>query len=128
MASTTFESQIQTFRKKVNTAAASRKKQILALRAKAADAALHWVMSHQSRVDQFKSAVKGTPFAGTVDKLLQLLKTEAKPAKKGASKKGAAKKAGARKSGGKAARKAPAKKAARKAAKKAAPPPAPPAA
>jgi hypothetical protein len=126
MASTTFESQIQAFRKKVNTAATSRKKQILALRAKAADAALHWVMAHQSRVDQFKSAVKGTPFAGTVDKLLQLLKTEAKPAKKSASKKGAAKRAGARKSARKTAKKAPAKRAARKAAKKTAATPTPP--
>ncbi|MEW6167054.1 MAG: hypothetical protein AB1651_05100 [Pseudomonadota bacterium] len=123
MDSTTFESQIQSFRKKVDAAAASRKKQILALRTKAADAALHWVMAHRSRVNQFKSAVQGTPFAHTFDKLLQLLETEAKPAKKSASKKAAAKGSGARKSASKVAKKAPAKKAARKAAKKTVPPP-----
>ena len=106
MANATIDSQIKSFRKKLDTAAASRKKQIMALRAKAADAALHWVMAHQSRVNQFKSAVKGTPVSGAVDKLIDLLKAEAKPAK-----------APARKAAKKAAKKAaPAKKAAKKAA------------
>lgn len=103
MANATIDTQIKALRKKLDTAAASRKKQILALRAKAADAALHWVMSHESRVDQFKSAVKGTPVAGAVDRLIDLLKAEAKPTKATARK----------------AAKKPAKKAARKAAKKA---------
>ncbi|MFA5940400.1 MAG: hypothetical protein WC809_13670 [Sinimarinibacterium sp.] len=109
MANTTIDTQIQALRKKFDTAAASRKKQILALRAKAADAALHWVMSHESRVDQFKSAVKGTPVAGAVDKLIDLIKAEAKPAKTAAKK-------GVKKAAKKVARKAT-KKAARKPAK-----------
>lgn len=111
MTSKSFESQIQTFRKKLNSATASRKKQIATLRVKAADAALHWVMSHQSRVNQFKSTVKGTPVASAVDKLIELLKAEARPAGK----------SGARKPAKKAVKKAPTRKAAaRKPAKKAA--------
>lgn len=86
MADTTIDTQIKALRKKIDTAAASRKKQILALRAKAADAALHWVMSHESRVNQFKSAVKGTPVAGAVDKLIDLIKAEARPARKATKK------------------------------------------
>jgi hypothetical protein len=58
MAKQAFESQLKAFRKKLDSAAASRKKQIGALRSKAAEAALNWVMSHEDRVNQFKSAVK----------------------------------------------------------------------
>lgn len=107
MANATIDTQIKALRSKLDSAAASRKKQVLALRAKAADAALHWVMSHESRVDQFKSAVKGTPVAGAVDKLIALLKSEAAPANKPVKK-------AAKKVVKKATRKAP-KKAARKA-------------
>lgn len=102
MANTTIDTQLKALRKKLDTVAASRKKQILSLRAKAADAALHWVMSHESRVDQFKSAVKGTPVAGAVDKLIDLIKSEAKPA-------GKATKKVAKKVARKAAKKAPRK-------------------
>lgn len=102
MANTTIDTQIKALRSRLDSAATSRKKQVLALRAKAADAALHWVMSHQSRVNQFKSAVKGTPVAGAVDKLIALLKAEAKPAKKATKK---AVKKTARKATKKAARK-----------------------
>ncbi len=86
-ATPSFDAQIQAFRKKLNSVTASRKKQVAALRTKAADAALHWVMSHQSRVTAFKGAVKGTPVASAVDKLIDILKTEAKPAKPAAAKK-----------------------------------------
>lgn len=109
MAKQAFESQLKAFRKKLDSAAASRKKQIGVLRTKAAEAALNWVMSHEDRVNQFKSAVKGTPVAAAVDKLLDLLKSEAKTPK-----------APARKPAKKAAKKAPAKKPAKKAARKAA--------
>ncbi len=119
MAKSSLESQIQAFRKKFNSAAASRKKQIMALRVKAADAALHWVMSHKSRVNQFKDAVEGTPVAGAVDKLIHLLEVEAKPAKKAAPQK-AAKKA-TKKTATKAAKK-PARRAAKRAAPAATPP------
>ncbi|MEQ1437974.1 hypothetical protein AAG565_01305 [Fontimonas sp. SYSU GA230001] len=107
MASKTIDTQIKALRKKLDSAAASRRKQILALRAKAADAALQWVMSHESRVNQFKGAVKGTPVAAAVDKLIDLLKAEARPARKAPAK-------AARKTAKKAVRKA-AKKAPRKA-------------
>lgn len=109
MADNPIEVQVQAIRKKLTSAASTRKTQMKQLRAKAADAALNWVMSHQSRVDQFKGAVKGTPVAGIVDKLIALLQSEA-----GAGKK----KSAARKPAKKAARKAPAKKAVKKAAKK----------
>ena len=110
MAKQAFESQLKAFRKKLDSAAASRKKQIGALRSKAAEAALNWVMSHEDRVNQFKSAVKGTPVASAVDKLLDLLKSEVTPAKAPAKK-------AAKKTTKKAAKKAPAKKAAKKATK-----------
>lgn len=105
------EVQVQAIKKKLTSAATSRKAQVLKLRAKAADAALNWVMAHQSRVDQFKGAVKGTPVAGVLDKLLALLKSEAGSGKKKAP---ARKKTAAKK----AAKKAPAKKAAKKTAKR----------
>lgn len=108
MAKQSFDSQLKVFRKKLDSATASRKKQVVALRTKAAEAALNWVMSHEDRVNQFKSAVKGTPVAGAVDKLLDLLESEAKPAKaparKSAKKKAPAKKAAAKKATKKAAR------------------------
>jgi DNA-binding protein HU-beta len=112
MAKQSFDKQLDGFRKKLNSAAASRKKQVIALRSKAAEAALNWVMSHEDRVNQFKSAVKGTPVAAALDKLLDLLKSEAKPAKAPA-KKTAKKKAPARKAAKKAVKKA-AKKTAKK--------------
>lgn len=80
MTKTAIDAQLRAFRDKLRDVAGSRKQQIDALRAKAADAALHWVMAHESRVNQFKDAVKGTPFAGAVDKLITLLETEAAPA------------------------------------------------
>lgn len=114
MTASSLESQLQTFRKKIDSAARSRKKQVVALRAKAAEAALSWVMSHESRVEQFRSAVAGTPVAGALDKLLDLLKAEAHPA--APARKKAVKKAAAKKVAKKAT-----KKVAKKAAKKAAP-------
>lgn len=111
MSDNPIEVQVQAIKKKLTSAATSRKAQVLKLRAKAADAALNWVMSHQSRVDQFKGAVKGTPVAAVLDKLLALLQSEAGAGKKKAP---ARKKTAAKK----AAKKAPAKKAAKKAAKR----------
>ncbi len=122
MTASSLESQLQTFRKKIDSAARSRKKQVGALRAKAAEAALSWVMSHESRVEQFRSAVAGTPVAGALDKLLDLLKAEAHPAapaRKKPVKKAAAKKV-AKKATKKAAKKAAPAKTAKKATKKAA--------
>lgn len=110
MANTSFDAQLRAFRKKFNSAADSRKKQIDALRTKAAEAALSWVMAHEARVNQFKGAVKGTPVAAAVDKLIDLLKSEAKPARKAPAKT-------SRPAAKKAAKKAPAK-AARKASRK----------
>lgn len=115
MANTSFDAQLQAFRKKFNTAADSRKKQIDALRAKAAEAALSWVMAHEARVNQFKGAVKGTPVAAAVDKLIDMLKSEAKPARKATTTK--ARTAAKKTSRTSASRKAP-KRAARKAASK----------
>jgi hypothetical protein len=116
MADNPIEVQVQAIRKKLTSAASTRKTQIMKLRAKAADAALNWVMSHQSRVDQFKGAVKGTPMAGVVDKLLAMLKSEASTPKKkaAAKKKPAAKKAAKKAPAKKAAAKKPAKKAAKR--------------
>ncbi len=116
MATQSFDKQLDGFRKKLNSAASSRKKQVMALRSKAAEAALNWVMSHEDRVNQFKSAVKGTPVASAVDKLLDLLKSEVKPAKKASARK-TAKKAPAKKAAQKATKTAT-KKAAKKPAKK----------
>ncbi len=112
-----FDAQFQAFVKKLNTAAKSGKKQVSSLRSKAADAALHWVMSHDSRVKAFKSSVKGTPVETAVDKLLTLLEQEAKPAKKAPAKKAAAKKAPAKKAAKKAVKKATKKAPAKKAGK-----------
>lgn len=129
-ASKSIEDQIKIFRKKLNTVASSKKKQATVLKEKAADAALHWVMSHDSRIKSFKSAVAGTPVAGAFDKLLDLLKAEATPPKKAATPKPAAKKAPVKKAAAKKAapKKVAAKKAAKKATKKAAKKAAPPAA
>ena len=117
MARQSFESQIKVFRKKLDSAAVSRKKQVVALRSKAAEAALNWVMSHEDRVNQFKSAVKGTPVATAVDKLLELLKSEAKPAKATAKKKASVRKTAKQAPAGKATKKT-VRKTARKVAKK----------
>lgn len=83
------ESQIKQVTKRVNAETAKRRKQVLALRAKAADAALKWVMSHQGQLDAFRASVKGTPVAKALDVLLAALKGAAgkKPAKKTAKKK-----------------------------------------
>jgi DNA-binding protein H-NS len=94
------ESQIKNVRKRVSAEAAKRKKQVAGLRAKAAEAALHWVISHEDRVNAFRSSVKGTPVAKAL-----LKKSGAKPA---AKKRPAAKKAAAKKKP--AARKASARK------------------
>lgn len=98
---TQIETQITQVKKRVNTEATKRKKQLLALRAKAAEAALHWVMSHQSQLDAFRASVKGTPVAKALDSLLSALrdaagaKAKKRPAakKKVAAKKPVAKKA-----------------------------------
>lgn len=100
-ARTKLESQLQNVKKRVSAGATKGKKQIVALRAKAADAALHWVMSHEDRVNAFRSSVKGTPVSKAVESLLTLIKHEAhakaKPAATrkvtAAAKKPAAKKA-----------------------------------
>lgn len=65
------------FRKELLTATARQRRQIRAFRGTAAEAALHWVLAHQSRVKAFRSAVKGTPVAGAMDRLLKLIKSEA---------------------------------------------------
>lgn len=105
---TQIETGIKEVQKRVNAETAKRKKQIAALRARAAEAALHWVIAHEDRVDAFRSSVKGTPVAKALDALLDLLKkNSAKPAaKKAAAKRPAAKKKPA-------AKKAPAKRKAR---------------
>jgi DNA-binding protein HU-beta len=108
------ESQIQSVQKRLNAAAASRKKQIAALRAKAADAALHWVMSHQSRISAFRSSFKGTPVEKAFDKLLGVLKSEAGAGKKKPAKKAAKRKPAAKKTVKKAAKKSSARKPAAK--------------
>ena len=106
---TKLESQIKNVRKQLTAQTDKRKQQIATLRAKAAGAALHWVMSHEDRVNAFRSSVKGTPIAKALDSLIDLLKNNSpKPA---ARRKPAAKKAAAGK-------KAPAKKAVKKAARR----------
>lgn len=106
---TRIESELKKVQKRVKEETAKRKKQIAGLRAKAADAALQWVMSHESRVNAFRSSVKGTPVAKVVDTLIDKLKSNApKPAarktakkKKAAAKKPAAKKAAKKKTAAK---------------------------
>ena len=97
---TRFESQIKKVQKRVSAETAKRKKQLIAFRVKAADAALHWVLSHEDRVNAFRSSVKGTPVAKALDVLIEKIKGSAKKpaarkpaAKKAAKKKPAAKKA-----------------------------------
>lgn len=95
-ARTQIESQIKQVQKRVNAEKARRTKQIMALRAKAAEAALKWVMSHESQLNSFRASVKGTPVAKALDALLGVLrgaagsKAKAKPK---AKKKPVAKKA-----------------------------------
>lgn len=109
---TKLESQLQNVRKRISAQTNKSKKQIAALRAKAADAALNWVISHEDRIDAFRSSLKGTPVAKAVDKLIDVLKSNSsKPA---ARRKPAAKKKAAPK------KKVAAKKAAKKVVKKAA--------
>jgi hypothetical protein len=47
------------------------------LRHMTADAALYWVLSHRTRVAQFRRAVKGTPAAKALDQMLARLRAEA---------------------------------------------------
>ncbi|WP_202922384.1 hypothetical protein [Sinimarinibacterium sp. NLF-5-8] len=137
MAASKLKSPLKTIRTKIDSATQRRKKQVADLRSKAAEAALNWVMAHESRIQQFRDAVAKTPVAGTVDKLIEMIKTEAeappkkakaaavKPAAKPAAapkaastaapKKATVKKAAAKKA---IAKKAPAKKAAAKKASK----------
>lgn len=98
---TEIESRIKTVQKRVSAETARRKKQIAALRARAAEAALHWVIAHEDRVNAFRSSVKGTPVAKALDVLLDVLKKNtgkpaAKKAAKRPAKKAAAKKAPAK--------------------------------
>ncbi|MES2491406.1 MAG: hypothetical protein V4607_16600, partial [Pseudomonadota bacterium] len=103
------ESQIKNARKRLK---AQTKKQIDALRTKAASAARHWVISHEDRVNAFRSSVKGTPVEKALDTLIDILKSNSEtPA---ARRKPAAKKKTAPK------KKVAAKKAVKKAVKKAA--------
>ena len=95
------ESTLASVQKEVGKQTKATRKRLLAARAKAADAALNWVMAHQDRVDAFRSSLKGTRVSGVVDKLLDLLRGAA--GRKAAPKKSAKKK--------------PAKRAARKRAK-----------
>ena len=96
---TQIESQIKKVQKRVNAETTKRTKQVMALRAKAADAALKWVMSHQGQLDAFRASVQGTPVAKALDALLAALKGAASvkakkaPAKKKVVKKAAKKKA-----------------------------------
>lgn len=81
------QSQLKKVQKRLTSQTSKGKKQVHALRVKAAHAALHWVMSHQDRVNQFRSSVKGTPVAKALDALLAMLKKEGAPKKKAAAKK-----------------------------------------
>lgn len=111
---TKLESQIKKAGKRLK--APNSKRIISALRAKAAGAALHWVISHEDRVNAFRASVKGTPVEKALDALLEMLKNASGGA--GASKPAArARKAAPRK---KPAAKKPVKKAVKKVAKKAA--------
>lgn len=89
------QSQIKQVRKLVDAQTAKGRKQVLILRAKAADAALAWVMAHQPRVESFRASVRGTPVAKALDALLDAIRGAAhKPAaKKKAAKKTSAKRA-----------------------------------
>ena len=49
------------------------------LRRMTADSALYWVLSHRTRVAQFRRALKGTRARQAFDQLLQRLRTEATP-------------------------------------------------
>ena len=55
------------------------KRAVAELRHMTADTALHWVLSHQGRVAQFRRTLKGTRAARPFDKLLALMRTEATP-------------------------------------------------
>ena len=99
------ESGIKEVKKRVNAETAKRKKQVTVLRARAAEAALHWVIAHEDRVNAFRASVKGTPVAKALDALLDMLK---KNSPKPAAKKSAAKRPAAKKKP--AAKKAPAKR------------------
>ncbi len=111
---TKLESQIKNVRKRLTAQTTKSKKQIAALRAKAADAALNWVIAHKDRVNAFRSSVKGTPVATAVDKLIDVLKSNS--SKSVAIRKPAVKKKAAPKK--KVAAKKPAKKAVKKAARR----------
>jgi hypothetical protein len=111
------ESQIKSVRTRLKV---QTKKQIEALRSKAAAAALQWVISHQGRVDAFRASVKGTPVEKALDNLIEILKVNSGHAAKirpSAKKKVAAKKKAPAK---KAVKKAAVKKTVKKTAKKAA--------
>jgi hypothetical protein len=90
---TKLESQIKNVRKRLK---AQTKKQLDALRAKAAGAALHWVISHEDRINAFRASVKGTAVEKALDTLIEALKNSSeKPTaarKPAARKKAAAKK------------------------------------
>lgn len=106
---TKLESQLKNVRKRLTAQTDKRKKQIASLRAKAAGAALQWVISHEDRVNAFRSSVKGTPVAKALDTLISILKSNSpKPAarRKPAAKKKAApkKKVAAKKAVKKSAR------------------------
>lgn len=112
------EAQLQGFIKKLNSAAQSGQKQVAGLRARAADAALHWITSHDDRIAAFRKSVSGTPVEHALETVLKLLKAEQAPAGKAAPVKAATRKAAVKKA---VAGKAPAKKgAARKTPAKAA--------
>ena len=87
MTTVSLQAQIKKVQKRITGEANKGKKRVNALRAKAADAALKWVMSHQDRVNQFRSSVKGTLVAKALDALLDLLKKQGTPKKKPAAKK-----------------------------------------
>lgn len=104
---TKLESQVKSVRMRLTT---QTRKQIEALRSKAAAAALQWVISHQDRVNAFRASVKGTAVEKALDNLIAILKSNSKKA--ATKRKPAAKKKAAPK------KKAPARKAAKKAVKK----------
>lgn len=111
---TKLESKIKNVRKRLK---AQTSKQIEALRAKAAAAALHWVISHQDRVNAFRASVKGTPVEKALDSLIEILKSNSGQPAPAARRKPAAKKKAAPKK--KTAAKKVVKKAVKKVAKKA---------
>lgn len=75
------QSGVDTAREQFKAAVAQSSKKISEVRHKAADAALQWVLAHDDRVSAFRRSVKNTPIEKAFDALLDLLRSEARPAR-----------------------------------------------